>query len=94
MLCLIKRAMFLDDNDMILYSSIILFISYAGHELITLSDVISNTLRPKTAAITILFLAKPFCRFFRRYQAEIPMTKIEASTKPDEVACNHFAMVQ
>ena len=49
-----------------------------------------ETTIPNTAATTILSLAKRISRFLRRNQAEIPNTKTEATTYPDNTVCRNL----
>src|SRR5665647_2275808 len=59
-------------------------------ELSPVKTVYMEAKNPKIAATTILFRARTICLLFRIYQAEMPITKIAASTKLDEVVCKNL----
>src|ERR1035437_8561278 len=52
----------------------------------------SELMNPNTAATRILFLANTTSLFFRRNQAETPIMKTPAKTKPDEIVWRNLLM--
>ena len=60
-------------------------------ELSPVNTTYTEARKPKMAATAILLRANTTSRFFSKNQAETPITKMDANTKPEEVVCRNLS---